>query len=131
MHTKYKFNKTCNYKKFARCLEAVAGWLEQSRLRLNPSKTEVLWLGRKSTDQEAQLPTLAGVQLITSSSARNLGVILDTSLSMEAQVTTVARTTFFHLCQARLLAPYLSTEYLASVIHVTVTSRIDFCNSLC
>ena len=49
---------------------------------------------------------------------------------MEAHVTTVARTAFFHLRQARLLAPYLSTEDLASVIHAMVTSRIDFCNLL-
>ena len=69
-------------------------------------------------------------KFITSPSARNLGVILDTSLSMEAQVAMVARMAFFHLCQARLLAPYLTADDLASVIRATVTSRLDFCNSL-
>ena len=37
---------------------------------------------------------------------------------------------FFHLYQAWQLAPYLSTSDLATVIHATVTSRLDFCNSL-
>ena len=37
---------------------------------------------------------------------------------------------FFHLRQAQLLAPYLSASDLAIVIHATVTSRLDYCNSL-
>ena len=50
---------------------------------------------------------------------------------MEAQITNAACLAFFHVRQARQLAPYLSTPDLAMVIHATVTSRLDFCNSLC
>ena len=57
-------------------------------------------------------------------------MILDSTLSMEAQVTNAARLAFFHLRQACQLAPYLSAPDLAMVIHATVTSRLDFCNSL-
>ena len=64
------------------------------------------------------------------SSVKSLGVILDSTLSMEAQVANAACLAFFHLRQARQLAPYLSTPDLATVIHATVTSRLDFCNSL-
>ena len=49
---------------------------------------------------------------------------------MEAQITRVAELAFFHLHQAKLLAPYLAPEHLATVIHATVTSRLDYCNSL-
>ena len=52
---------------------------------------------------------------------------LDSTLSMESQVVNGARTAFFHL---RQLVPYLSTSDLATVIHATVTSRLDFCNLL-
>ena len=37
---------------------------------------------------------------------------------------------FFHLRQVRQLTPYLSASDLAMTIHATVTSRLDFCNSL-
>ena len=73
---------------------------------------------------------LDGVLLTTVQSASNLGVIFDANLIMEAQITRVAQLTFFHLRQAGLLVPYLAPEYLATVIHATVTSRLDYCNSL-
>ena len=57
-------------------------------------------------------------------------MILYASLSIGAQITNVACLAFFHLHQAQQLAPYLSTPDLATVIHATVTSRLDFCNSL-
>ena len=59
-------------------------------------------------------------------SARNLGVIFDANLTMETQIMRVAQLAFFHLRQARLLAPYLAPEHLATVIHATVTSRLDY-----
>ncbi|CAI7935506.1 Hypothetical predicted protein [Podarcis lilfordi] len=78
-----------------RCLEAVAGWLRGSRLKLNPSKTEVLWLGRDDMGLGGQLPSLAGVQLVPAPSVKSLGVIFDTSLSMEAQITAITKAAFF------------------------------------
>ena len=33
--------------RFSRCLDDVKAWLNSSRLRLNPAKTQVLWLGSK------------------------------------------------------------------------------------
>uniref|UniRef100_A0A670IWM0 Reverse transcriptase domain-containing protein n=1 Tax=Podarcis muralis TaxID=64176 RepID=A0A670IWM0_PODMU len=113
-----------------RCLEAVAGWFHGSQLKLNPSKTEVLWLGRDGMGMRDQLPSLAGVQLVPLPSVKSLSVILDASLSMEAQVTATAKATFFHLRRIKPLVPYLSRPDLATVIHATVISRLDYCNSL-
>ena len=49
---------------------------------------------------------------------------------MDIQVANTAHLAFFDLCQARKLAPYLSASDPATVIRATVTSRLDFCNSL-
>ena len=114
----------------ASCLEAMVDWLKRSWLKLNPAKTEVLWLGRHAERQMRELPALDGTQLTPVPSVKSLGVILDSSLTMEAQVANVTRVAFFHLRQARLLVPYLSAPNLATVIHAMVTSRLDFCNSL-
>uniref|UniRef100_R4GDH7 Reverse transcriptase domain-containing protein n=1 Tax=Anolis carolinensis TaxID=28377 RepID=R4GDH7_ANOCA len=114
---------------FHQCLEAVTGWLRASRLRVNPAKTEILWLGRPG-GREIQLPTLDGETLRLSSSVKSLGVLLDPLLTMEAQVSAVSRSAFFHLCQARQLAPYLSRNDLATVIQAMVISRLDYCNAL-
>ena len=115
-----------------KCLEAVTNWLRQSRLKLNPQKTEVLWVGnKKPSDIEICLPQLDGATLTTSTTVKSLGVTLDASLSMEAQVAKVAHQAFYHLRQVKQLAPHLSQDDLATVTHATVTSRLDYCNSLC
>uniref|UniRef100_A0A803TEE6 Reverse transcriptase domain-containing protein n=1 Tax=Anolis carolinensis TaxID=28377 RepID=A0A803TEE6_ANOCA len=116
---------------FHQCLEAVTGWLRASRLRVNPAKTEILWLGRPGGGGgEIQLPTLDGETLRPSSSVKSIGVLLDPLLTMEAQVSAVSRSAFFHLRQARRLAPYLTRNDRATVIQATVISRLDYCNAL-
>uniref|UniRef100_A0A670HZ87 Reverse transcriptase domain-containing protein n=1 Tax=Podarcis muralis TaxID=64176 RepID=A0A670HZ87_PODMU len=113
-----------------RCLEAVAGWFRGSRLKLNSLKTEVLWLGRDGMGMRDQLPSLVGAQLVPLPSVKSLGIILDASLFREAQITATAKVTFFHLRRIKQLVPYLSRPDLATVIHATVISRLDYCNSL-
>lgn len=50
-------------------------------------------------------------------------MILDTSLSLAAEVTDVARSVFYYL----LLIPYLSPNNLATMIHTMVTSGLNHC----
>ncbi|KAF7251190.1 Enteropeptidase [Varanus komodoensis] len=83
------------------CLAEVMGWMRANKLKLNPDKTEVL-----------------------------LGVLLDPELSLEAQVTAVARNTFLQLWLIHQLRPFLENDCLGTVTHVLVTSRLDFCNTL-
>ncbi|KAF7252366.1 hypothetical protein EYD10_01731 [Varanus komodoensis] len=61
---------------------------------------------------------------------RSLGVLLDPELSLEAQVTAVARNAFLQLRLINQLRPYLEYDCLATVTHALVTSRLDFCNAL-
>lgn len=68
-----------------RASQAVAGWLQQSRLKLNPTKTVVLYLSHGGTGRGIQLPALGGATLMPLLRVRRLGVILDALLSMEAQ----------------------------------------------
>ncbi|KAF7238096.1 hypothetical protein EYD10_15124 [Varanus komodoensis] len=61
---------------------------------------------------------------------KSLGVLLDPELSLEAQVTAVARSAFLQLRLINQLRPYLEYNCLATVTHALVTSRLDFCNAL-
>ena len=64
-------------------------------------------MGRgKKSDVEIRLPQLDGTTLTTSTAIKNLGVIFDASLSMEAQIAKVAHQAFYHLRQVKHLAPY-------------------------
>jgi len=89
--------------RFAHCIEDVDAWLSASRLRLNPVKTQVLWLGsRYLVDRIAvhHVPVLSSsVQVVDS--ARDLGVVIDSYLTMADHVTAVCRAAYFYLRQLR------------------------------
>ena len=73
------------------CLVDVEAWRKASRLRLNPSKTQVMWLG--SAQQLAKVQFVE-IQVLSSQvrvveTAKNLGVVIDSHLSMSAQVSAV------------------------------------------
>ena len=75
------------------CVDVVKGWMASNRLRLNPTKTEVIWLGSRSSLQHCpKSPLLISGALITpSSQVRNLGVVMDSELSMTAHVNNLVK----------------------------------------
>ena len=59
-----------------------------------------------------------------------MGVLLDPSLTLEAQVDSVARGAFLQLQKLYQLRPYLDERSLMTVTHALVTPCIDYCNAL-
>ena len=55
---------------------------------------------------------------------------LDPSLTLEAQVDSVARGAFLQLRKLYQLRPYLDEQSLMRVTHALLTSHIDYCNAL-
>jgi len=65
--------------RLAVCIADVNNWLSASRLRFNPSKTEIMWLGAGHLLQQvdiSDIPVLSSIVRVVQS-ARDLGVILD------------------------------------------------------
>uniref|UniRef100_A0A803SN06 Reverse transcriptase domain-containing protein n=1 Tax=Anolis carolinensis TaxID=28377 RepID=A0A803SN06_ANOCA len=112
------------------CLAAVSDWMRANKLKLNPDKTEVLLVSRKAEQGIGLQPVLDGVALPLKTQVRSLGVLLDSSLSLEPQVSAVARGAFAQLRLVRQLRPYLGRSDLATVVHALVTARLDYCNAL-
>ncbi|XP_061465627.1 uncharacterized protein LOC133376825 [Rhineura floridana] len=104
--------------------------MRANKLRLNPDKTEMLLVGGSPDQMVDVRPVLDGVALPLNAQIRSLGVLLDPSLSLEAQIASVAQGAFYQLRLVAQLHPYLDRENLASVVHVLVTSKLDYCNAL-
>ncbi|XP_061477478.1 uncharacterized protein LOC133381914 [Rhineura floridana] len=113
-----------------RCLAATMDWMRTNKLRLNPDKTEMLLVDGFSDRMVDIYPVLDGVTLPLKEQVRSLGVILDSCLTLEAHVASVARNAFYQLRLVAQLRPYLSKEDLSSVVHAMVTSRLDYYNAL-
>uniref|UniRef100_A0A803SWN1 Reverse transcriptase domain-containing protein n=1 Tax=Anolis carolinensis TaxID=28377 RepID=A0A803SWN1_ANOCA len=112
------------------CLAAVMGWMRANKLKLNRDKTEVLQVSRATDRGIGRLPVLDGVTLPLKAQVRSRGVLLDSSLSLDAQVSAVAGRAFAQLKLVRQLRPYLEKSDLTMVVHALVTSRMDYCNAL-
>jgi len=107
-------------------------WTRASRLRLNPTNTQIMWLG---TSQQLDKITVRDVQLLSTEvtvvdSARNFGVIIDSQLSLDAHVAAVCRSGYYQLRQVRPVTRSLSADAAKTLVQVFISSRLDYCNAL-
>ncbi len=66
--------------------------------------------------------------LLTSFTVKNLGVILDSNLSLENPISHVTKIAFFHLRNIAKLRNMLSVSDAEKFVHGFMTSRL--CNAL-
>lgn len=114
------------------CFEQLSNWMSSNRLKLNPSKTEVIILGSIHNLSHTNLPTitLGGAEIAISTSVRNLGVILDSQLKFDQQVQQVFRSCMYIIRELWRVRPLLTHSSCESLVLSLVISRIDYCNSL-
>ncbi len=129
-------DETSKLSKLTECVKNVKDWMTNNFLLLNSDKTEILLIGPNNSTQNLLDYNL---QLdgcpVTSSTVKNLGVILDSSLSFENPISNVTKTAFFHLRNIVKLwnmLPVSDAEklVLGMLVHAFMTSRLDYCNAL-
>ncbi len=67
---------------------------------------------------------------VTSSTVKNLGVILDSNISLENHISHVTKTAFFYLRNIAKLRNMLTVSDAEKLVHAFMTSRLDYCNAL-
>ncbi len=100
-------------------------------LQLNSDKTEILLIGPKNSTQNLLDHNLQQDGCpFTSSTDKNLGLIIDSNLSFENHISHVTKTAFFHLRNIAKLQNLLSVSDAEKLVHVFMISRLDYCNAL-
>ena len=61
---------------------------------------------------------------------RNLGVKLDSELTLQSQISDVCRISYYHLRRINKIQKYLTKHGVKSLVQALVTGRMDYCNSL-
>ncbi len=89
-------DETSKLSKLTECVENIKDWMTNNFLLLNSDKTEILHIGPKNSTQNLLDYNLQldGCTVTSSSTVKNLGVILDSNLSFEnaaARVLTRSR----------------------------------------
>jgi len=67
---------------------------------------------------------------MSSAVVRDLGVLLDSELSMKHHISKVTSTCYYHLRRLHQIRNYLSRKTLIQIVMSFVISRIDYCNSV-
>src|SRR6218665_3667435 len=107
-------------------------WMSSNRLSLNPNKTQFIWFGTPQQLSKLDLPLLIErfPTFTFHSSVRNLGVVLDSTLTFSEYVANLTRASYFHLRRLRAIRRSVSSHVFTLIVHAFVCSRIDYCNSL-
>ena len=120
--------------KIEACLEDIKGWMLQNKLmlKLNDDKTELLMISSsRSQHKLSSNPIHIGdSEILPSKCAKNLGVIFDNCLKMDAHINNVCKNCHFHLRNIGKLRKYLTLESTCKVIHAFISSRLDYNNAL-
>jgi hypothetical protein len=118
--------------KIEECVADVNRWLESCKLCLNASKVEFILLGNPSLIARCGSPSLniANVSVPAKSAVRDLGVLIDQTLTFKEHVSQVTATSFSHLRLISRVRKSLSIKECLNLVHALVASRVLYCSSI-
>jgi hypothetical protein len=122
----------------ADCVRDTKNWASDNRLKFNDDKTDAMVISAKIIRKNSttkidplSMPLIVGESaILPSTKVRNLGVILDSHLTMEPQISNIRRMAFYHLGRIAKIKKFLSRSALTQLIHAFVTSQLDYGNAL-
>ena len=115
------------------CISDVKAWATANMLKLNDNMTELMLVTSKRTKHLHSLPTsitICNAQIPFQNSVKNLGFTLDCHLTMNADVSNIARTCYFELRRLASICIFLTSTATATLVSAFVFSRIYYCISL-
>jgi len=121
------------------CISDVSHWMATNRLKVNVSKTQLLWAG--STYGSASLTGSGQPSLPYSSEMRPSQPAITCASSLSPSRLTLASTSTFQTQVHRAFTAWLrqirrirrsliDTESAKTLVHAFVSSRVDGCNSM-
>jgi hypothetical protein len=114
------------------CLRDIHVWLSSQKLVLNPRKTEFIVFSSKtnSTSLNNLSIHLDGQEIPVSSFVRDLGVLLDSNLTLSQHTKKMRRQSFMYLRLISKIRRFIRKQHAALLVNALVISRINFCVSL-
>ena len=115
------------------CVEDIRIWMTNNLLKLNDDKTELIVItSRDDISKIANISINVGGHWITPKEdpPRNLGVLFDSTCSLDAHVSKICKSINYNLYSVGKIRRYIDKPTAEKIINASVTSRLDYCNSL-
>ena len=113
-------------------LRLIASWCCTNKLLINPDKTKLILFGTKQLLSKVlaiRVPFL-GQQLIPVSSVKDLGIILDSNLTFNEHVNTLASSLISILCQISRVRHLFSKSVLTTILNCLVFCKLFYCSTV-
>ena len=108
-------------------------WMTRRKLRLNDGKTEIIVIRgnlRNVFVEDFGEVDFGDIRLVPHDSAKNLGVVLDSTLSFRAHVDSIVKACNFHIRNLHMIKDFINRKNLVTLVHSLIISKVDYCNSL-
>ena len=115
------------------CVEDIRIWMTNNLLKLNDDKTELIIITtREDISKIVNISINVGGHQITPKEdpPRNLGVLFDSTCSLDAHVSKICKCINYNLYSVGKIRRYIDKPTAEKIINASVTSRLDYCNSL-
>ena len=118
--------------KLEACLLSIKNWMDQTSLKMNPSKTEFIYFGNARQLHKCTISSIniAGDLILRSDIIRYLGVWMDSGLNFKTHVTKKCRAAMLNYMRIRSIHHLLTQEATASLVLSLCVSHLDYCNSV-
>ena len=116
-----------------RCTGELEDWFTHNGLALNPSKSEVMFLGTRPQIRavgQVSVVKVAGHEIHPSDDIKNLGVILDSDLTFSKHVDLICKASCYHIRALRHVKQSIDSQTLKTIACAIVVAKLDYCNSI-
>ena len=118
--------------KIDQCCKEVKTWMTSNYLKLNDDKTEVIIVGTKAQLRKSNINTIdvCNSKIAVKNRVKYIGVHIDSELTMKYHVNHISSVAWCHLRNLSRIRRYLTTSACVTLVHASVTSRLDLYNCL-
>ena len=118
------------------CVAEIHRWCSSRRLQMNPKKTEFIWFGSRANLENLAARTGTSSLTVTrdvvqrANTVRDLGVTLDTELSMQNHISKITQTCFYHIRRLKQVRNLLGPDVAAKLVVSLVFSTADWTTAM-
>ena len=120
-----------NLAKLEDCVKDIKKWTVENKLSLNDDKTEVIHISSRygGSDSISDI-SIGSCNVPISKQAKDLGVIVDTNLTMSSHVNQICKKASYAIRNIGRIRRYLDRKSAEKLVHAFVSSQLDCGNSL-
>ena len=114
------------------CISHIRVWMIKNKIKINYSKIEfIIFRSPQCKASISGVPVSVGdSNILPSPKVKDLGVIFDECLTLDAHTSNICRRAHFHLGNIGRIRIMLSFEASSQLIHALITTTFDYCNGI-